>query len=84
VPLRKEGVPPMKRTPLVSLGQGDYLRDYQGADEFRSLPLWYLAIGLALGAIAAIAIDSTNQPSGVRANDTHTPAQTASSGALGS
>lgn len=75
----------MKRTPLVSLGQGDYLRDYQGADEFRSLPLWYLAIGLALGAIAAIVIDSNNQPtSGVRANDTHTPAQTASSGALGS
>jgi hypothetical protein len=74
----------MKRAPLVSLGQGDYLRDYQGADEFRSLPLWYLAIGLALGAIAAIVIDSNQPTSGVRANDTHTPAQTANSGALGS
>jgi hypothetical protein len=48
------------------------------------LPLWYLAIGLALGAVAAIAIDQLNQPSGVRTNDIHTPAQTASSGALGS
>jgi hypothetical protein len=84
VPLRTKGVPPMKRTPLVSLGQGDYRRDYHGADEFRSLPLWYLAIGLALGAVAAIAIDQLNQPSGVRTNDIHTPAQTASSGALGS
>jgi hypothetical protein len=74
----------MKRTPLVSLGQGDYRRDYHGADEFRSLPLWYLAIGLALGVIAAIVIDSTIHPSGVRTNDIRTPAQTASSGALGS
>ena len=73
-----------RRTPVVSLGQGEYRRDYHGADEFRSLPLWFLAIGLALGVIAAIVIDSTIQPGGVRADDTHTPAQTASSGALGS
>jgi hypothetical protein len=74
----------MKRTPLVSLGQGEYSRDYHGADEFRSLPLWYLAIGFVLGALGALAIDSNQPTSGVRANDTHTPAQTASSGALGS
>jgi hypothetical protein len=73
-----------RRIPVVSLGQGDYRRDYHGADDFRSLPLWFLALGIALGVIAAIVIDSTIQPSGVRANDTHTPAQTASSGALGS
>lgn len=73
-----------RRTPVVSLGQGDYRSDYYAADEFRSLPLWFLAIGLALGVIAAIVIDSTIQPSGARADDSRPIAQTADSGAHGS
>jgi hypothetical protein len=73
----------MKRTPLVSLGQGDYRRDYH-AEDFRLVPWLLFFAAIVLISIGAIAIDHMNQPSGVRANDTHTPAQTASSGALGS
>jgi hypothetical protein len=74
----------MKRTPLVSLGQGEYLRDYHGAEDFRLVPWLLFFAAIVLISIGAIALDHMNQPSGVRANDTHTPAQTASSGALGS
>ena len=70
-----------RRTPVVSLGQGDYRRDYYSADDFRSMPLWFLAIGLALGVIAALVIDSTIQPSGARTDESR-PAQTASAGLL--
>jgi hypothetical protein len=73
----------MKRTPLVSLGQGDYRRDYH-AEDFRLVPWLLFFAAIVLISVGAIALDHTNQPSGVRANDTHTPAQTASSGALGS
>jgi hypothetical protein len=73
-----------RRTPVVSLGQGDYRRDYDRAEDFRLIPWLLFFAAIVLISLGAIALDHMNQPSGVRANDTHTPAQTANSGALGS
>ena len=73
----------MKRDPLVSLGQGDYRRDYH-AEDFRLVP-WVLFFGaIVLISLGAIALDHMNQPSGARADDSRPIAQTADSGALGS
>lgn len=68
-----------RSAPLVSTGQGDYRRDYSG-DEFDGVCIWLLAIGLTLGACAALLYDSTG---GARI-DEHRTTSTASSSALGS
>lgn len=72
-----------RRTPVVSLGQGDYRRDYH-AEDFRLIPWLLFFAAIVLISLGAFAIDHMNQPSGVRTNDIHTPAQTADSGAHGS
>jgi hypothetical protein len=74
----------MKRTPLVSVGQGDYRRDYHGAEDFRLVPWVLFLVALVCISIGAILIEQMNQPSGARADDSRPIAQPADSGALGS
>ena len=69
-----------RSAPLVSTGQGSYRRDYSG-DEFDGLCIWLLAIGLTLGACAALLYDSTG---GARIDDSRTTSNTAGSSAHGS
>lgn len=74
----------MKQPPLVSLGQGDYRRDYSG-EEFRFLPLGLFIAGLILVSIAMVLIEAySDTHGGARIDDTRDTAPMASSSALGS
>lgn len=70
----------MSQHPLVSIGQGDYRRDYSGDDLSSSL-VWLLALGLALGVLAAVLLGSIG---GARIDDSRTTSNTTGSGAHGS
>jgi hypothetical protein len=72
-----------RRTPVVSLGQGDYRRDYH-AEDCRLIPWLLFFAAIVLISLGAIAFDHQNQLSGARADDSRPIAQTADSGALGS
>ena len=78
----------MKRTPLVSIGQGEYRRDYSG-EEFRFLPLALFIAGLLLVSIVMVSIDAyslthSDTHGGARIDDTRDTAPMARSSALGS
>ena len=74
----------MKQPPLVSIGQGDYRRDYSG-EEFRFLPLGLFIAGLILVSIAMVLIEAySDTHGGARIDDTRDTAPMARSSALGS
>ena len=74
----------MSKPPLVSIGQGDYRRDYSG-EEFRFLSLGLFIAGLILVSIAMVLIETySDTHGGARIDDFRTTSNTAGSSAHGS